>query len=415
MRVAWQGPLGAEEGGVAYAGLQLVQGLRDIGVEVDCYMTADVADVPAALRRTDGVRLLCRPTRWEWDRWYSRTPLSAFVTGQAARGLAQRVLSQLVADEHARRPYDVLYQFSQIELFGVRSLKRALPPIVVHPEVHAAGELAWHRREAKLAARCETRQRRLGARALLAGRAARQRRDIQLARRVIAPSHVFAGHLASDYEIPLERISVVPNPIDLDRFAPAFMSSNGRQRPVTLLFVSRLAVRKGVDLVVRLSHRLADLAGEVRIEVVGDRSLWSDYRALVADLHPAVGFYKGPLDAAGVVEAYAGADLVIQPSQYEPFALTVGEALASGIPVVASSEVGATEGVDRGCCTVFPAGDLDSFEAAVRGLVHRIRRGEGSGLSRLARAEARRLFSVERIAQQIVESLALAAGGGERR
>jgi glycosyltransferase involved in cell wall biosynthesis len=184
---------------------------------------------------------------------------------------------------------------------------------------------------------------------------------------------------------------------------------------VTVLFVSRLAVRKGVDLVVALSHRLADLAGEVRIEVVGDRSQWSDYRALLADLHPIVGSYLGPLDPPRLAQAYRAADLLIQPSQYDPFALTVGEALASGTPVVASTEVGATEGVDHRCCTVFAAGDLDSFEAAVRGLVGRIRRGEGAGMSRLARAEAQRLFSVDSVAQNIVETLEMATAGIQDR
>jgi glycosyltransferase involved in cell wall biosynthesis len=416
MRVAWQGPVGAEQGGVAYAGLQLVQGLRDSGVEVDCYTTAPKSDLPAALREGGGVRFFCRPPRWSWNRWYSRTPMRAFVTGQATRGLAQWRLMKLIAEQHARRPYDVLYKFSNIELFGVRRLQGALPPIVVHPEVHAAGELAWHRREDKLAARGETRPRRLATRAVLAARAARQRRDIRLVRRVISPSHVFAAHLASDYDIPLDRISVVPNPIDLERFAPVPSgSSNGRGDPLTVLFVSRLATRKGVDLVTGLTQRLADLAGEVSIDVIGNRSLWSDYRPLLADLHPEIGFYVGPLDSAAVAERYPSASLLIQPSWYEPFALTVAEALASGVPVVASNEVGAVEGVNPGCCTVFPAGDLDAFEAAVRALVERVRGGEGAAISRLARAEAQRLFSVDRVARGIVEALELGAlDGGSR-
>jgi glycosyltransferase involved in cell wall biosynthesis len=416
MRIAWKGPLAAEGGGVAYAGLQLVQGLRAAGVEIDCYLSIPLAKVPAVLREAAGIRLFCRPPRWEWDRWYSRTPMRAFVSDQVARGLAQRRLTKLIAEEHGRRPYDVLYQFSNIELFAARRLNGALPPIVVHPEVHAAGELVWHRREDGLAARAETRQRRLAVRAVLATRAARQLRDARLIRRLIAPSNVFAGHLASDYRIPLDRISVVPNPIDLDRFAPVRSASrNGHGRPVSVLFVSRLSTRKGVDLVVELSQRLADLAGEVCIDVVGDRSLWSDYRPLLADLRPGVGSYAGPLDSDGVAERYARADLLIQPSWYEPFALTVGEALASGIPVVASSEVGAAEGVDRACCAVFPAGDVDAFEAAVRELVDRIRRGEGAAISKLARSEAQRLFAIDRVADGVVHALALAAVEGASR
>jgi glycosyltransferase involved in cell wall biosynthesis len=362
--------------------------------------------MPAIVRDDPGVGVIHRPPRWAWDRWYSRNPLSAFATGQSARAVSQLELARLLAREHARHPYDVLYQFSQIELFGIRSRRSALPPIVLHPEVHAAGELAWHRREDHLAARGETRSKRLAARAVLTARTFSQRRDIALARRVIAPSRVFASHLARDYRFPRERISVVPNPIDLERFAPApANSANGPRAPVRVLFVSRLAVRKGVELVTALSHRLSDLAGDVRIEVIGNHSLWSDYRALLEDLHPAIASYEGALENARLAEAYRAADLVIQPSHYEPFALTVGEALASGVPIVASSEVGATEGVNRACCVVFAAGDLDAFEGAVRGLVHRIRQGEGPALARLARADAQRLFSVDGVSEGIMRSL----------
>lgn len=405
-RIAWQGPVSANGGGVAYVGLQLIQGLRRRGVAVDCYMTGDGEDFPDVLREDCRVRLFCRPTHWEWERWYSRKPLSAFITGQTARAIAQRSLARTMAEQHAREPYDLLYQYSQIELFGIRKRRKALPPIVIHPEVHAAGELAWHRRERNLAARAESPQRRLTARAMLVGRAARQRHDIQLVRRVIAPSRVFACHIAADYGVSQDRISVVPNPIDLTRFAPRTDNSqNGACRPVRLLFVSRLAVRKGLDLVVGLSHRLSDLTGRARIEIIGEKSLWSDYRALLSDLHQGVGVYRGRLDANSLAAVYADADALIQPSKYEPFALTVGEALASGIPVVASDEVGAAEGIDSGCCTVFRSGDLDAFEAAVRGLIARLEGGAKPAISRLARSEAQRHFSTEHVADTVAESL----------
>jgi glycosyltransferase involved in cell wall biosynthesis len=404
LRVAWQGPF-AEGGGVSYAGLQLIRGLRDLGVEVDCYMTEPPATAPAEVREDGRIGLYSRPRRWEWNRWYSRDPLSAFITGQAASGAAQLGLARLIAREHAKRPYDVLYRYSQIELFGVRSQIDSLPPIIVHPEVHAAGELTWHRRERTLSIRAESRERRAVTRAMLIARSARQRRDLRLVRRVVAPSHVFASHLSNDYGIPPERISVVPNPIDLDRYAPPpGGAANGSAR-TTLLFVSRLSVRKGLDLIIGLSHRLADIEDRVEIQIIGDRSLWSDYRPLLADLNPAVATYVGSVDPTRLAAVYAQAGALLQPSQYEPFALTVGEALASGIPVVASDEVGATEGVDRRCCTVFAAGDLDAFEASVRSLLARIAGDERLEMRRIARAEAERLFSPQRVARGVLDSI----------
>ena len=257
-RIAWQGPVSADGGGVSYVGLQLVQGLRRRGVAVDCYMAGNLEDFPEVLREDDGVRLYCCPTHWEWHRWYSRDPLSAFITGQTARGIAQVALRGRWRSNTPANPMtcSISTRRSSFSVYarGGRLCRRSW----CTQTVHAAGELAWHWRERALAARGESRQRRLTARAMLVGRAARQRRDIRLVQRVIALSRVFASHIATDYGVPLDRISVVPNPIDLTRFAPRDDNSpNGTRRPLRLLFVSRLAVRKGLDLVVGLSHRLS--------------------------------------------------------------------------------------------------------------------------------------------------------------
>ena len=150
----------------------------------------------------------------------------------------------------------------------------------------------------------------------------------------------------------------------------------------------------------------------MRIEIIGDRSLWSDYRALLADLNPGVAVYRGELDATSLAAVYADADALIQPSKYEPFALTVAEALASGIPVVASDQVGAAEDIDPRCCTVFRSGDLDAFESAVRGVIVRLENGARPAISRLARSEAQRHFSAEHVADRVAESLEKALIGG---
>jgi glycosyltransferase involved in cell wall biosynthesis len=181
---------------------------------------------------------------------------------------------------------------------------------------------------------------------------------------------------------------------------------------VRLLFVSRLAVRKGLDLVVGLSHRLRDLTGRVRIEIIGEKSLWSDYGALLSDLNPGIGVYWGQLDASRLAPVYAEADALIQPSTYEPFALTVGEALAGGMPVVVSEEVGAAEDIDSGFCSVFRSGDLDAFESAVRLLVARLEDGAQPAISQRAQSEALRRFSADHVAAQVAKSLEGALIGG---
>ena len=335
-----------------------------------------------------------------------RSPLLMFVWGQTRRAIAQRRLAARMVDEHRRKPYDAVYQFSQPELLALRSRRRRLPPIVVHPEVHAAGELGWHKREDALVRRGESRVRTMIVRGMLAVRSVLQGRDLRSVAAVICPSSVFARQLARDYRVPDRKLHVLPNPIDLQRFMPGAPS----RRPREILFVSRMSVRKGVEMVVELSHRLDDLAGDVRIVVVGDMSLWSDYRPLLASLNLRVAEYRGYVDPSELPILLGGASLLVQPSHYEPFALTVGEALASGTPVVISDSVGAGEWLDESCATIFPAGDADGFEAAVRSMLARLAESE-EAIRTSARRTAERSFAPDDVARAAAAVVRAVAGG----
>jgi glycosyltransferase involved in cell wall biosynthesis len=395
------------EGGAPYVGTQLLRELARAGAEVDCFLAVPPQEIPSTLARQPGLRFILRPTAWRWGRWYNRTPLLALLSGSLFRLRAQWALAGAIAERHAERPYDVVYQFSQSELGGLKRYRDALPPIVVHPSTHAAGELAWFKREAALARRCEPFVRRLAARVMLTLRAAVQRRQVPQAARVLGVSRRFTAHLAADYRIPARRLGVVVNPIDLDRFRPVNGPVTGD--PLTLLFVSRISVRKGVDLIVDLSHRLTDLEGEVRVLVVGGPTTWSDYRALLSELNPRIATHVGDVAPDELCRLYHGAAAVLQPSQYEPFALTVGEALAAGTPVVVSDEVGAGEDADPRVCSVFPHGDRDAFEGSVRCAIAAARSEERTELEALARSEAERLFAPPTVAAKLLKELASAA------
>lgn len=403
MRVAWIGPTPSDGGGVSYAATMLLLALLERGVQIDCYHVATEVELAQSLASASGLRVVARSRRVER---LPRSGVLRFVVGQAAKGLTQRSLAREMAARHAREPYDLIYQFSQLELLTLRRLRERLPPIVVHPEVHAAGELKWLVRERRLA-RFEPVSRRVLVLCLLAARSAAQRRDLRVARMLIAPSEAFAAAVSSDYRLTRDRIAVVPNPIDLNRFVPCPRA--GANSPLRLLFVSRLAVRKGLEMVVDLSHRLDDLAGRVVIDVVGDRSLWSDYRPLLGGVNRRVAHYRGSVDPQDVAAVYHDADALLQPSHYEPFGLTVGEALASGLPVVASTAVGAAEHVDAECCRRFSVGDVDAFETATRQLVAELSGGRYHAIATKARDEAERLFSPASVGSALIAQLERAA------
>lgn len=400
-RVAWIGPVPSDGGGVPGCARMLIQGLSDLGCQVDCFLAGRFDDVCSAPLPSSARAITC-DSGWRFDRWYSRRATTKVLTGLLATAWERRRLACLLVDQHRRWQYDVVYQFSTIELFGLRRRLSSLPPLIVQPETHMAGELRWVRRERHIASRCEPRLRRMVVEGLLTLRSWRQRRDIAAASRIIAISHRFAEELASDYGVSKDKISLVRNPIDLERFE--FGTERRPSPPWTIVFVGRISARKGVETLVELSHRLDDLHDVVCLEIVGGPTLWSDYRPLLSDLNPRTSRYLGHLEHREVARVLARAHILIHPAKYEPFGLTVAEALACGVPVVASDQVGAIEGVSPDCCKVVVGNDAAAYERPLREMLDSFS-SDGQSMSASARSNAERLYSIEEVASATVRTI----------
>jgi glycosyltransferase involved in cell wall biosynthesis len=348
------------------------------------------------------MRIIVRRSPWRWNRWYSRSSGVALITSLLARGVNGILLSVRLLVEHRRNPYDAVFQLSQVELFLLGRVGRAAPPIVVHPCSHAAGELRWHRLEQAQALRCERRSIHFAIRLWLTVRSRLQPRELARADIVVGPSARFLELVHEDCAVPRAKLRVLRHPVDLDRF---FLPSSPPSGPATLLFISRISARKGVDDIVSLSHRLSDLSGSVRLLVVGGTSLWSDYSAQLADLNSGVAEYLGSVSSADMPALMSSAAMLLVPSRYEPGSIVTGEALASGLPAVLSDEVGPSEVLHGAHIRVYRAGDVDALEAAVRSMLVAVA-GDRQALAAEARADAERHFSPSAIGSQLVEILA---------
>ncbi len=368
LRVAFVGPVpNAFSGGAPGVAGLLFRELVRRGATIDCYLPiSSESDGVTAVEREPGVTVHKIQSSFQFGRWYSSQPLTKMMSAQVATARGRVRAGRLLRSDHAKRPFDVLYQFSTVELFGLPR-RAALPPIVTHPSVHAAGELRWLRRERGLARHCQGFLRPMLVRAWVSTRAVRQKRDIGRAASVLAISPRFGELLVEDCGISSSIVTVVPNVIDVDLFdlqaGPRFPG------PLRVLVLGRVTVRKGLDDVVAASRLLSDLEGRLMITVVGDHSLWSDYRPLMSGLDERVATYVGHRPRTEVAAMLRQADLLVQASHYEPFGLTVAEALASGVFVVATSEVGAGNGLLGEVIRVIPPCDPEHLAAALRELV----------------------------------------------
>jgi glycosyltransferase involved in cell wall biosynthesis len=119
--------------------------------------------------------------------------------------------------------------------------------------------------------------------------------------------------------------------------------------PGYLLFVGRLRIRKGVEVLLEALKDLRVLHPAVRLRIAGD----GEHRERLErsksglDLGEAVVFL-GSCDAGRVRRLLAGAAALVVPSIYEGMPLVVLEAMAAGVPVVASAVSGIPEVVVDG-------------------------------------------------------------------
>jgi glycosyltransferase involved in cell wall biosynthesis len=400
LRIAWLGPFPGDDG-VRGVVTELLAGLSERGHRIDFFCRTSGADVPARLAALENLEFIWGTHRWKWNRWYSRGRLRAFTTGLLSQGLASLRIRREITRRHAREPYDVIYQFSNIETLAVPPRIARVVPLVIHPETHIAGELRFLIAERRLSFRCQPRYMFAIVTTIMFLRMLVQRVSIRRARLLVCISGVFRDHLVHDYRFPLAATVVVPNPLAFDRFPPEDRKLGD---PATVFVLGRVAVRKGIEDVVAVARTLLEREVNVRVRVAGTGSQWSDYTKLLEDLPPENSEYVGPLQSAHVPGELARSDLLLQASKYEPFAMTVAEALAAGVPVIATREVGAIEAVDRAVVVEVEPGDVDGMATAIAEMLERVKAAPTETWA-LARSEARRLFATERVCEMI--SLAL--------
>jgi glycosyltransferase involved in cell wall biosynthesis len=207
-----------------------------------------------------------------------------------------------------------------------------------------------------------------------------ERRVYRQARVVVACSQRVRRELAA-IGVPDDRIRVILNGVDPDEFYPGRGDRQARGLPVGVplaLFVGEIRTpRKNLDTLLRaLVH-----VPTVHLAVVG-ATQGSPYPGLARrwGLGDRVHFLGFRRDVPPLMRA---ADLCVCPSRYEPFSLVVLEAMASGLPVITASNVGAAELITPECGAVLPdPTDAQALAAALAALVddphRRARMGEAA-------------------------------------
>lgn len=208
--------------------------------------------------------------------------------------------------------------------------------------------------------------------------------------RVLCNSEMVRDEIRERYDLPVERLPVIPNGVDLERFRPlgpgvraACRRALGAPDDVPVWLVAGSGFRrKGVDTALRALAAARD--PDARLWVAGGDPP-APWQRLAGELGLAARVrFVGP--RADLPELYAAADALLLPTRYDAFANVCLEAAACGRPVITSGANGAAGWLGPAALTVDDPEDVAGFAAALDALGDADRR-RALGAAARARAE----------------------------
>jgi mannosylfructose-phosphate synthase len=223
----------------------------------------------------------------------------------------------------------------------------------------------------------------------------------------------------SVYDVPLDKIRVIPPGYDDQRFFPVSMSSRhvtkqqlGLEGPVVLA-LGRLAKNKGYDLLVRAMPPVFKRVPDARLVLAvgstslseGEIELLGGLRSIAEELGIADRVvFKDYIQDHELADYYRAADVFALSSRYEPFGMTAIEAMACGTPTVVTTEGGLCEQVAWGIEAIYANPfDPDAYGHAIAAVLQN--RRVSAQLSKFGPRKARSRFTWTGIAQQLLFSL----------
>lgn len=199
-----------------------------------------------------------------------------------------------------------------------------------------------------------------------------ERRLARLTDAGLAVSGVVADHVAAKTDLKPE---VLENGVDLSRVTGGCRSTGRAHLDVppdaqVVALVGRICRQKGVDTFVDSAIRLCPVLAKAHFVVVGDeedQELAERLRRKIeaSGLSDRVTFAS---HTDSMADVYAALDLLVAPSRWEGFGLVAAEAMAAGVPVVAS-DVGGLPGVVGNAGRLVPPEDATALSVAIESVL----------------------------------------------
>ena len=190
-------------------------------------------------------------------------------------------------------------------------------------------------------------------------------------------------------------LRVVPNVVDTELFTPPPHPPS--DKPVRIVAVAALEPVKGVEELVEAVALLRSRRTDFRVELIGAGSLGAALSRRVATLGLEEQLVlRGPLRHSAIAELMRGAAFAVVPSRWDTFSVVMSEAMACGLPVVATAVGGIPERIHSGNGMLCPSRNPKALAATLELMLDRYPGYDRNAIAR----EVRSQLSAESVAQQ---------------
>jgi glycosyltransferase involved in cell wall biosynthesis len=150
---------------------------------------------------------------------------------------------------------------------------------------------------------------------------------------------------AHDFTFP--RILLIPNGVDILRYTPRSHNTSADQRSQIVVCISRLCYQKGIDVLLQAWHMVQKQSPLARLAIVGDGPIRTQLECMTEALGLANSVEFTGLQSDILAQLHRS-DIAVLPSRWEGMPNAVLEAMACGLPCVATRVSGSEDMIQHG-------------------------------------------------------------------
>ena len=229
------------------------------------------------------------------------------------------------------------------------------------------------------------------------------------AQKIIVNSNFMKSESSRIFNADLDKIDVIPNGIDLDKFDNFTKDLDFRRRYAKdnekiILTMGRMVNEKGIQHLICAMPKILNEYNDAKLVVAGKGPMLEELKDIAYRIGIAHKVYfTGYLSGDDVQKMYKNVDVAVFPSTYEPFGIVALESMLAGIPTVVSDVGGLDEIVKHGLTGLKSyAGNSNSIADSVLAILKDNNLAEK--LSKNGQNEVLNNYSWEQIAEDTVKT-----------